>query len=862
MESALRSAEDAMRRADTDPGRAIPYAQAAVAAARAQADHAAAAVAYRAWGHALMQCSDVDTAIRYLRASIRYATRARSAPLTGEARSKLAYALVMRGRPGDALAQIDLAMADLDEPAKARVSGQRAVILSEIGRLDDAVGAFDAALAGLRAADDRLSIARTLVNRGILHAHRHSFAAAEADLREAERISTALGRGLAIGIIAENLGYVQTLRGDVPAALSHLDRAERSLVAHGGQVAPVHYDRGLLWLSLGLTAEARQSAELAVRAFRREGRALKVPEARLLAAQAALAAGDRRTARAQATQAVREFDRQRRAEWSALAQVTAAQAGRRIDTATAAALADRLTAAGWPAAAVEAHLIAAGAAADDSALAHLSAGAGVRTGGPAILRARGWYAEALLRHRTGRDPIPAIRAGLRLLDEHAASLGAADLRAQSAVHRRDLTYLGLRLALHDKRAEHVFEWAERGKASRLAYRPVHPPPDPQLADLLAQLRTVGLKIAEAGGADGHLARQQAALERRVRDHTRRRTATARSALPVVEVHTLRDVLRSTTLVQYASANGILHAVVVTGSVTRLHRLCPVSRLNDLVHRVRFALHRMADHHTQPHSRAAARTLLHAAARELDSLLLQPLRLSDDLLVIVPTGPLHSIPWSVLPSCTGRPVAVCPSATLWHATATSPAGTTGGIVVAAGPGLPGAAAEAQQIATLYATTALVHADATVAATLSAMSSAGLAHLAGHGRLVPEHPLFSHLMLADGPLVAYDLEHLPRTPTTVVLAACDAGRSVVYTGDEVLGLGAAFVAHGTTQLIASVLPIPDAQTTPLMVGLHRRLIAKTAPAEALALAQRSVADEDDAVAAAAAGFVCLGAGLSGL
>src|SRR5262245_17304320 len=131
MESALRSAEDAMRRADTDPGRAIPYAQAAVATARAQADHAAAAVAYRAWGHALMQCSDVDTAIRYLRASIRHATRARSAPLAGEARSKLAYALVMRGRPGDALAQIDLAMADLDEPARARVSGQRAVILSE-----------------------------------------------------------------------------------------------------------------------------------------------------------------------------------------------------------------------------------------------------------------------------------------------------------------------------------------------------------------------------------------------------------------------------------------------------------------------------------------------------------------------------------------------------------------------------------------------------------------------------------------------------------------------------------------------------------------------------------------------------------
>jgi CHAT domain-containing protein len=226
--------------------------------------------------------------------------------------------------------------------------------------------------------------------------------------------------------------------------------------------------------------------------------------------------------------------------------------------------------------------------------------------------------------------------------------------------------------------------------------------------------------------------------------------------------------------------------------------------------------------------------------------------------VVPTGPLHSLPWSILPSCAGRPVVVAPSATLWYAARTvTPRGPA---LVAAGPGLAGARAEAGAIAGIHGCAPLLDDDATADAVLAALPAAGLAHLAAHGHLVPANPLFSSLLLADGPLVIHDLERLPRAPHTVVLAACDGGRSVVHTGDELLGLAAAFLARGSAQLVASVLPIPDAETTPLMVELHRGLAEGRPCATALADAQQAVRDEGPAALAAAAGFVCLGAGFS--
>ncbi|HVN12155.1 MAG TPA: CHAT domain-containing protein, partial [Kineosporiaceae bacterium] len=118
--------------------------------------------------------------------------------------------------------------------------------------------------------------------------------------------------------------------------------------------------------------------------------------------------------------------------------------------------------------------------------------------------------------------------------------------------------------------------------------------------------------------------------------------------------------------------------------------------------------------------------------------------------------------------------------------------------------------------------------------------------------------SRLTLADGPLLVHDLERVTTLPHTVVLAACDSGRSAVLAGDELLGLGAAFLAGGTAQLVAPVVPVPDHETGTLMRALHREIAGGAVPAAALRTVQRGLADGSPAAFAAAVGFVCLGAG----
>jgi tetratricopeptide (TPR) repeat protein len=865
----MEQAAAALRLADQDAGAAAPSAAAAVRRAGREGDHLARSVAERAWGRALLQTGDVHRAITHLYRSIGVAEQARAAELAGESRIPLAAALVQRGRPGQALREIDAAVAGLTGAGLARARAQRADVLHQTGRLTEAAAEYQVAVPLLRRAGDSLNLQRALVNRGIMHTERHAFAAAEADLLEAGRLADRLGRELAAGIIAENLGFLETLRGNVPAALDHLARAERMIGARGGQLGPLFLDRCELLLAVGAPAEAQEAAEHAVPAFERQRRGLLMPTARLLLAQSALLARDHATAVAQASHARRQFRRQQRDEWAELARLIQVRARLanggpvRVPPAGLLTMVSTLDRSGWPAAALEARLAAAellgrqGRA--DAAGELLREAARVRRRGPSTLRARGWYAEALLRAGgpDRRRAASAIRAGLRVLDEHGVALGAADLRAYSAVHRIELTELALRAALRDGRPHEVYAWAERGRASRLLPRPVRPPADPALADLLADLRAT---VREADRASTpRLVHRQIELERRVRDHSRR-NGSAASTTPVapIPVARLARALADHALVEFVTVDGDLFALTLVDGRLRRHDLGPLAAVADLVDRLPFALQQLTRRDTTSASRAAAGRLLTDAGARLDRLLLGPARhLADRPLVIVPTGPLHDVPWSILPSCAGRAVTVSPSATLWHTASNRPAGATAGMVAAvAGPGLAGAREEALAVAAIHGAAAYVDGRATVDAALDVLGSAELVHLAAHGRLAPDNPLFSSLRLHDGPLVVYDLERQDRVPHTVVLASCDSGRSMVCTGDELLGLGATFIARGTVQLVASVVPVPDAETAPLMTALHRELRAGRPAAEALAEAQRGSRDEGPRELAAAAGFVCVG------
>jgi tetratricopeptide (TPR) repeat protein len=873
---AVDQAVEALRLAEAAPERAVVLSPEVAARARDAGDWATAAVAERAWGLALRNRGDLDSAVRHLRVAVRLGDRAKSPQLRGEARMTLALALTEGGRPQPALEEIDAALRDLEGLARARALTQRGTILLELGRYPEAMEHYRLALPVLRAADDRLWLHRVMSNRGLAHAYRHELTPAEADLREAERLARQLDLPLVVGFAQANLAFVLAARGDVPAALDYQHRAEQRIRAHGAQAGSLLQDRSELLLSVRLVSQARETAEQAVRELEKEGRKIKLPEVRLVLAQAALLDGDHALALQHARIAVLEFTRLQRPEWAALARLAVLRAqcaeGRRVRVGIKRVqdVIAALEAARWRAAAMEARLLAAKLLLDRGqvgpALNHLGRASRSRRGNaPATLRARAWYAEGLLRGTTGdrRGAASALRAGLRILDRHHAALGATDLRAHVAGHRTDLAEAGLRIALGEGRPRDVFAWAERGRASHLLQPPLRPPDDPVLAECFAELRATVAELhhdPDGSGAAGQarLLQRQAALERQIQHHLWRRRGEPVAEAGPAPVRAVAEVLGGYALLEYVRSDGVLYGLSLVDGRVRLRRLGALTDASDLVDRIPFALRRLNRRELDPPSRAAAVQLLRHTADRLDRLLLRPFpEVGDRPLVIVPTAPLQSLPWSVLPSCTGRPVTVSPSATIWHTASRTAGEPTSRVAVAAGPTLPGARDEARAVADIYGTAALLPPAATVDAVMASLNGAAIAHLATHGRLSTDNPLFSDLLFADGPLLVYDLEGLPRVPHTVVLAACNSARSLVCAGDELLGLSATFLARGASQLVASVIAILDAETAPFMVAFHHRLAAGQPPAVALAASQETMAAETSTMAAAA-GFICMGAG----
>ena len=85
--------------------------------------------------------------------------------------------------------------------------------------------------------------------------------------------------------------------------------------------------------------------------------------------------------------------------------------------------------------------------------------------GPADARARAWLAEAMLRKADGRRPaaLSALRAGLRIVEDHQATLGAVELRAHVSAHRGALARFG---AAHAHRERRPLACAAVGRARK------------------------------------------------------------------------------------------------------------------------------------------------------------------------------------------------------------------------------------------------------------------------------------------------------------------------------------------------------------------------------------------------------------
>jgi hypothetical protein len=754
---------------------------------------------------------------------------------------------------------------------------QRGLVYMRIGREADAVGVLGDAVAQLTGKpDESANLATALLNRSFAYLTLVRVNQARADLVWCLRIAGGAGHDLIAAKARHNLGYCDLLAGDIPAALQLFDAAAGAYrLSAPGFLLVLATDKASALLAAGLASDAARELDEAMATSRRQrlDQYLYLAEAQLTRAQAALAAGELAAARRWAAAAGRRFRQRGNLTWAGVAELTRLHARslgsgpRAAIAAEARGLAARLRECGLAHDADLAELLAAraliAAGQPEEAGRVLDAAPRQGAGVPLADRLLRRLARAELAERTGRPgaALAELRAGLVLVQARRGRLGSVDLQTGTGALGADLAAAGLRLALRSGSAPAAFAWLERSRAQAFRVRPVRPPADPQAAAVLAELRQLTRRIREAelaGQRDPAMAGRQAELRREIREHDWKAAGLGEADAPASLGEVSAALAESgQTLVGIVPGAAGMTAVVVGRGRARLIRLGGFEVAAEAARKLSADLDTLAGRRLPARLETVIRESARRQAAMLTAGILEPLRplLGDGGVVFVPAGSLAGVPWGALPELSGRPVTVCPSASSWLAAwrrgqALPLAGAGGPPLLVAGPDLEHAAREVTEIARCYpGGRPLLGEAATVGTVLRALDGAPLAHLAAHGHHDQENFLFSQVDLADGPLMAYDIQQLVAAPRHVVLSSCDVGRTVVRPGEEILGFTAALLYTGTATVTASVTRVGDEAAVGTMTAYHRLLAAGTRPAEALAAATAS-----DQLSP----FVCFGGG----
>ncbi|MFI1376060.1 CHAT domain-containing protein [Streptomyces longwoodensis] len=831
-----------------DPNAALAQAQAVLMSdpplLHASVAHQVIGIWQRDWG-------DLRLALQHLRRASSLAARAKAPDREADTLATLGVGLVHAGRTQQALKILEQAVERGTGHTRARVLYRRAYVGWVLGRHVEALGDIRRAIPLLRQAGDTIWTARALTLRATIHLALGAVDRADADFTAAERLWDTTGQDHDKADVVESRGLAAFRSGDVPLALRLLAEAQEQYARLGTPTLMVSMRRCEVLLAAGLAPEALAEADAAIAVLERSGgQPTRKAELLLIAARAALQAGDPHAASARAAVAVRLFARQRRAWWEAHARLTQIEAraacgrqtGRMVKDA--AAVADRLAAFNAPAA-PEAWLLAGrialalGRTAD--AQRHLSAAARSRHSGPPLARMTGWTARAMAAQAAGSGPgvLAACRRGLDVLDEYRLTLGASELRARATKRGAELAALAQQALLASSSPRRLLEWSERCRATTLSPPPTRPSADPVLQSSLTAFREIAAR-AEAARRDGRpvpaLERDQRLLERDIRSRTlylRREAAPDTSRFDPAQL--LQELGNDTRLLDLIVVNGRVQVLLCGQGRVRRFDAGLLTDAENEAKLVQDGLRQLA------HPGGQARlSMVQEAGRRLEEILLGPTtaHLGAGPVVVVPPARLHRVPWALLPTLQERVLTVTPSASNWlrgRAIAPPPAGHH---VLVRGPGLSGGM-EVTELADRYGNAILLEDDhARVPRVLEELDGAALAHICAQGTFRADSPLFSSMRMTDGPLIAHDFERLSRSPYRIILSSCDAARAGT---DAILGLATALLPLGTAGLVASSAPVNDQAAVHLMLALHEGLTAGLSLAEALRNARAALPDD---------------------
>ena len=751
---------------------------------------------------------------------------------------------------------------DLDRETRGLVWSQRALLDKRIGAATAALHDFAQAIDLLQDAPEHLG--RALLNRGNLHLQRGAAEEAVADLTRALDILGATEDPERIARAEHNLGYARLLTGDLVGALQMMDAAREVLAP----LSPVsravgEQDRAEVLTAAGRGRDAVTALENAAAAYGERRLRTFQAECELSLARTLLREDPKR-ARTVARQAARRYRSQNSPVPALRADAVALLAEIGVGNRALALL--------RRADAVAAELHGHGLPRDATLLELQTARLALHRGDAVDARARLdrvvvdedspvetrlllHEVRAELDHHLGatESARAEVRQGLAELHAWQSSFGSLDLQSTLVGHGRALAMQGLRLALEEGSPELAFEWSERARALVGRVAPVRPPADERLAADLTELRVLHAADPSPHSADGRRLDQ-------LRDHIREQSWYGDGGGRVGDPAALAEVqaeLAATdaALVAHLAVDGWVTAVVVTGADARTLRLCPAAPVREDLDRVAADLDMAASQLAGPFASAIRGSLDERLQGVADHIVTPLLDLvGDRRIVLTPSGLLAGTPWTLLPGLEGRPVTVPPSATRWLELRRSARPRHPRVGLVAGPNVERAEEEVARSAAAWRRATVLTGGRAVATRVAALANkVDVLHLAGHGRHPGDNPLFSAVDLADGPWFGYDIDQLEHTPGTIVLSSCELGRSSVRSGDEVVGMTAAWLHAGARCITSSPTLVADDVACEVLAGWHRRVAAGEPPADALSDAARDL----DA-GAAPSPFVSFGAG----
>jgi tetratricopeptide (TPR) repeat protein len=757
----------------------------------------------------------------------------------------------------------------LSSAARGALYGQRGILLRRTGRDQLAADAYGTALSLLDPDHQAEDVAVVRLNRSVMHLAAVHLGPARDDLRACLTLAEAHGFSILGAKARHNLGYLDFLAGDLPAAL----QAYSTVAVEYAELAPgmlpvLSLDRARVLLAAGLFTDADRELQQVVRQLGGQRLSQDLAEAHLARADAALLAGRPTAARRHAARARARFEQRDNPRWAAKAELLGLRA-------------EQL--AGLPATGVREEAVRAcerleslGLAEDARVAATVAARATLATQGVGLadeaadrlgrvvprradrfdtrLLWRLASAEVAVARGDGAGARRHLSQGLAALQDQRSRFGSVDLRTGTTVHGRALAAAGLESAIRSGGISEIYTWSERARAQALLLPPVRPPADPEVAAWVAELRGVQNALVQReldGRPVGGLRTRRDELERLLREHSWFTIGPA-GAAHRVGLGRIRAELGDAAMVVQLPVGRRLAALVLAGGRASVLDLGAVAPTLAAVRRLRADLDVAAGRQLPAR---VAKSVAEATGRDADIVarrLLGPLLslVGDRDLVMVPTGVLVTVPWPVLPPTRGRPLTVALSATTWsrgRSRVVPGLDPSTRALLVAGPRIAQGDVEVAALSRrLPKSSLLTGAAATVDATLADLPESDVAHLAAHGHHAADNALFSGLELSDGLLMGYDVHAVDRAPALVVLSACDVGRHDVRPGDESLGMATALLGAGAGTVVAAVCRVADDLAPEVMKSMYAALLGGHAPAAALAAGDANP------------GFVCFGAG----